>query len=52
MKKITSILTIIISIAIVACVIGFYSYVYIKYGDVPVSELPSWVFFFMHGGKR
>lgn len=52
MKKIIQLLIIIILFAIIACFIGFEIYVYLKYGDVPVAELPSWVFFFMFGGKK
>ena len=29
----------------------FEIYLWVTYGDTPVGELPSWVIFFMIGGK-
>lgn len=43
---------IVILVAIFACFVGIEIYIYQKYANVPVAELPSWVFFFMFGGKK
>lgn len=52
MKKIMQWLIIVILVAIIACFVGIEIYVYQKYANVPLAELPSWVFFFMFGGKK
>ena len=45
------ILLAVIVIGFILFLIGMEIYVWVVYGGKPVSELPSWVLFFMFGGK-
>lgn len=38
-----------IFIGICVALIIFYIYLFITYGGKPVSECPTWVYFFLHG---
>ena len=45
--------TIFLIVLVIICIaaIAFEIYLWVTYGDTPVGELPSWVLFFMIGGK-
>lgn len=41
-----------IIILIFLSVIGIEIYIWITYANTPINELPSWVVFFMIGGRK
>ena len=49
--KILGIFFTILVIAIVLALIGTEIYVWVKYANTPINELPAWVIFFMFGHK-
>jgi len=40
-----------VCILIISC-IALGAYAYIKYGSSPITEIPSWAFFFMGGAGK
>lgn len=51
MEKLVQIIVSVLIILIIGAFIGIEIYVWVNYAKTPVAELPSWVVFFMFGGK-
>lgn len=52
MEKLVQIIVGILIGLIIGAFIGTELYVWVQYGKTPITELPSWVVFFMFGGIR
>ena len=50
--KIIGIFFIVMMVLLALAMIGIEIYIWVTYANTPVEELPSWVLFFMFGGKR
>ena len=51
-EKLVLIIVSILIVLIVGAFIGLEIYVWVNYAKTPIAELPSWVIFFMFGGRR
>lgn len=54
MNKLSNILVLIVVIIGVLLLLGLVAveiYIWITYANTPINELPSWVIFFMFGGR-
>lgn len=52
--KIENIIIVLVSVIILSLLFAFVGieiYVWVQYGNKPITEIPSWVLFFMLGGK-
>ena len=54
MSKLEDIIMILVAVVIISLLFAFIGveiYVWVKYGNTPIGDVPSWVLFFMFGGK-
>ena len=51
MEKLVQIIVSVLIVLIIGAFIGIEIYVWVQYGKTPITELPSWVVFFMFGGR-
>lgn len=52
MEKLVQIIVSVLIGLIIGAFIGIEIYVWVNYAKTPVAELPSWVVFFMFGGRK
>ena len=54
-NKIENVIMVLVAVIILLLLLAFVGieiYVWVKYGNTPIGDVPSWVLFFMFGGRR
>lgn len=50
--KFVALMVVIVIVGIIAMIcVGWSIYAFVKYGDKPITEIPSWALWFMFGGN-